>query len=172
MEPLGGGWGGGGGGGPPSPRGSGELVLDLPDLHAGATQIVLVECRGSSLAARFADPEVRVRLGFDPAAGGPREHRTARASIAVDPRHAAGDLRDPEVEKNHTIAVLAQAMHDMAVAAADSRWIEADRVLRRGLRLARQRFPSGDDPDLGRLVEMAERFREVLRGYVDRFRDA
>jgi len=60
--------------------------------------------------------------------------------------------------------------HDLE-AARESRWAEADGSLQRALRFARVQFPSAEDPDLRRVVDMAEEFRGVLRRYVGRFRD-
>ncbi len=160
------------------PGEAGELLVDLPDLNRGATGVVLCRLRGHR---RFLDGgTVRAVLEFREAGQDRPRQVAADARIEAHPRRGAGDeddvlgdaaLRDPEVRKNFTIAELAQAMHDMARDAADKRWAEADRVLRRAVTAARQRYPSGDDQDLARVREMAEGHLRTLQRYLDRFRD-
>src|SRR5690606_353019 len=80
-------------------------------------------------------------------------------------------LRDPEVRKNYTIAVLAEGMHEMAVLSTARRWAAADRALQNALRFSRAQFGSDDDVDVARVRAMAEAYSTTLSRYVDRFRD-
>lgn len=155
----------------------GRVVLRLADFGAEATSVVLVECR--LRAARTADGsgvEVAARLSFREAVSGRSRELVARARIdgCADERREQdghGALADAEVRKNYTIAVLAQAMHEMAEHAAAARWADAERSLARGQRFAREHFPSGDDPDVERVFDISEGYRKALCDYVDRFRD-
>jgi Ca-activated chloride channel family protein len=153
----------------------GEYAIDLPDLNAGATQVVLVECRlRGDLAFEPAGEALEVRASLHGRAAGTEARLVefpARATLAAR-RGAEESLVDAEVAKNHTIARVAQGLHDMAVAAQQQRWAAADAALRDALRLAERRFPSGEDEDLARVTKMARQYRQTLRAHLDRFRDA
>src|SRR5262249_40535183 len=88
-----------------------------------------------------------------------------RDGAACDP------LADAEVKKNHTIAVLAQGMHDMAEQAQQGRWAEADRALRRAIDTARAPLPHLDDKDVCLVLGMADGHARPRLPYVDRVRD-
>lgn len=147
-----------------------ELVVDLPDLNADATQIVVAECRVRDPYEDRSRIRVTAKLEFRVAEGGERRELEQSAVLDVRRAHREG-VEDAEVRKNHAIARVAESLHEMAVSARDSRWVDADRSLKRGLEFAREQFPSGEDEDLRRVTKMAEDYRRVLRGYVDRFRD-
>jgi uncharacterized protein YegL len=150
-------------------RERGGLVVALPDMNRGMTAVVLLRCRcdrragGGRLAVHA---ELRAVAAQDHA---PIELRES-ARLRVD--EAAGDgLDDPEVRKNHTIAVLAQGLHEMAACAQDGRWADADRALRRALESARRSLPHAEDPDVRAVLQMAEDHGRTLARHVDRFRD-
>jgi Ca-activated chloride channel homolog len=147
----------------------GSHRIELPHLNADATQVVLAVVRSVGVRPAAART-VRATLRWRDVANGAPRSATADRSLAATP--AADRLADPEVRKNFVIARVADGMHRMAEHARAERWVEADRELQKALRIAERRFPSGDDADVGRLVDMANRFRAVLRGYLDRFRDA
>ncbi len=146
-----------------------RLEVDLPNLNRGATGVVLVVCRARSRSSagelRLA---VRGELSFR--AKGEKRHVEVDEALTV----LAGRqelLRDPEVRKNYTIAVLAEGMHEMAVLSTARRWAAADRALQNALRFSRAQFGSDDDVDVARVRAMAEAYSTTLSRYVDRFRD-
>lgn len=146
----------------------GALEIQLPDMNRGMTSVVLLECRAGEVRP---EQSLSVRVGLRARAvdGGVLDllgHATLRgADFGGDP------LVDEEVAKNHTIAVLAQGMHRMAQFAELQRWADADRALCAAIDGARRRLPSCEDPDVGRVLEMAEGHARTLRRYVDRFGD-
>jgi hypothetical protein len=149
------------------------LVVDLPDLNRDATGVVLLALR-TSRRVRWEERErlaVRARLDYREAGTDRLRTAHAEASVGLEPGSSRDPLADPELRKNFTIAELAQAMHDMAQAASCQRWAAADSVLRSAVAVARQRFPSGEDQDLVRVLTMAEDCQRTLRQHVDRFRD-
>ncbi|MBK8980103.1 MAG: VWA domain-containing protein [Planctomycetes bacterium] len=158
---------------------SGQVRIELPDLYAGGTQVVIamLRLRHAALDGGLLGDRA---LGGEPMAIGAElvwRDVTTDASHALRQQvsirtDADGDpLADAEVRKNFTIARVAQALHDMAVAAAARRWVEADRALQDALAFADRTFPSHEDEDLRRVTDMARRFRDTLRAYLDRFRD-
>lgn len=142
------------------------LSLDLPDLNAGATGVVVVECRVDGDPGR--DLAADVRLDFDRATTGRAATETAHTTLAL--RAGGRSEIDLEVQKNHAIAVLAQGLADMAEACTARRWADADRALRLARDEANRLFP-GDDPDLQRVRDIAAGHARTLQRYVDRFRD-
>jgi len=144
-----------------------RIVVELPDLNAGVTGIVMVRCRIFDTSCD--DLAVRAELGFEVAATG--RSTTERASAEL--RLGSGGRRletDLEVQKNHAIAVLAQGMRDMAEASENKRWSDADRALRLARDEAQRLFP-GNDPDLQLVRDMVAGHARTLQRYVDRFRD-
>jgi len=140
--------------------------LDLPDLNAGATGVVVVRCRVDPYAAESLRADAS--LDFDTATTGRPTHAAAHAELSL---RAEGRAQvDLEVQKNHAIAVLAQGLRDMALACEGKRWADADRCLRLARDEAQRLFP-GDDQDLQRVRDIAAGHARTLQRYVDRFRD-
>jgi hypothetical protein len=146
------------------------FAVDLPDLNRGVTAVVLATLTVDRTLAEPTSVRVGARIDYrQPASGAPRRVEVDE-TLSVDPR-AGARLSDPEVRKNFTIAVLAQGMHDMAVAASASRWRDAEAVLRRALDFARRQYPGNDDEDLQRVRQMVEDQRRTLGRHLERFRD-
>jgi Mg-chelatase subunit ChlD len=138
-------------------RDGARWVIDLPDLNLGLTQVVLAELRACGVPARRR-VGVTARLRYHD------EERRAPASVEAGaslPVRASGaaPLADPEVRKNHTIAVLAQAVRDMAEAWAEGNGRMALSLLHRALGLAWAAYPNIDDADV-------ERVRGIVQDYV------
>lgn len=151
-------------------QGPGAIRIDLPDMNAGLTSVVMVRCSVERQAAYEGEGILAVRAVLE--ARNAIEHtplrETATVTLGIDP-FAGEPLADVSVRKNQTIALLAQGMHDMAREAADRRWVAADRHLRAALTTARQRFPSREDVDVRAVLEMAESHERTLLRHIDRF---
>lgn len=143
-----------------------RLFVELRDLNAGATGVVLVACRVGRDGPRTLP--VRAELRYDTAAGDHRGAVSAEATLRTEDR--AAPQVDLEVRKNHAIAVLAQGLREMATASEQKRWADADRALRLARDESQRLFP-GDDPDLQRVRDIAAGHARTLQRYVDRFRD-
>lgn len=141
----------------------GEVVVDLRDLNAGVTGVVLVTCRVDDPARARADAE----LTFTSAASMRSERAAAAASLSDN--HGSRQV-DLEVQKNHAIAILAQGLRDMASACDERRWANADRALRLAGDEAERVFP-GADADVQRVRDVVAGHSRTLRRYVDRFRE-
>jgi Mg-chelatase subunit ChlD len=147
------------------PRGGG-LQIDLRDLNAGCTGVVIVRCR---VADGAREPlAVRAELRFETATTERRGEASAQATLSL--RADERPEVDVEVRKNHAIAVLAQGLADMARASEERRWAEADRALQLARDESQRLFP-GEDPDLQRVRDIAAGHARTLLRYVDRFRD-
>jgi hypothetical protein len=134
------------------------------------TAVVLMRLRCRRRAGPGALLAVRAGLRATAAAGDRPIDLEGRARLQVEDRRT-DPLADVEVRKNHTIAVLAQGMHDMAAAAQERRWAAAESALQEALEVARERLPNAEDADYRAVLEMAEGHARTLRKWVDRFRD-
>lgn len=143
-----------------------ELDLDLPDLNAGATGVVMLRVRARPGAR--GPIEADAILTFRSATTGRSGRESARAELGLEA--AARPQFDVEVQRNAAIAVLAQGLADMAKACDERRWAAADRALRLARDEAQRLFP-GEDQDLQRVREIAAGHLRTLQRYVDRFRD-
>lgn len=143
-----------------------QLRFDLRDLNAGATGVVMVQCRAAAGAEQ--PLVVHAEMTFDSATKGRRETERNSAELRLGGRSAP--QFDLEVQKNHAIAVLAQGLHDMAEACESKRWAEADRALRLAIDEQKRLFP-GTDPDLQRVRDIAAGHSRTLQRHLDRFRD-
>jgi hypothetical protein len=79
---------------------------------------------------------------------------------------AAGDmLRDTEVGKNFTIAQLAQAIRDMAVAVEAKHFKEAETLINAAIAKTQHRYPHLEDEDVSRTLKIAQKYQESLKKY-------
>jgi hypothetical protein len=74
-------------------------------------------------------------------------------------------LRDTEVGKNFTIALLAQAIRDMAAECESQRYREAERLLTAAISKTYQRYPNLEDEDISRTLFIAQKYQEVVKRY-------
>lgn len=145
------------------------FAVSLPDLNAAVTAVVLARLQRCGRGGDDEPLRVQARLDYRAAANDRRRSVEVAENLTLDPRRQP--LRDAELRKNYTIAVLAEGMQAMAAAAAGSRWAAADGELGRALQFAREQFPSVEDQDVRRVLDMAEDYRRTLGRYLDRFRD-
>jgi Ca-activated chloride channel family protein len=142
---------------------AGGVSLKLDNMNQGLTQVVMLHFRVSSdtdpsnlpVTVRFTyqdldeQPVVKLRQAFLNVTDGP-----------------AGDmLLDSEVGKNYHVALLAQAIHDMAVACESRRYQEAENLLTRAIGKTDLRYPSRQDADINRTLQIAEKYQAALRKY-------
>jgi hypothetical protein len=78
----------------------------------------------------------------------------------------AGDmLRDTEVGKNFSIALLAQAIRDMAVEVEAKRYKEAESLLTAAIARTYNRYPHLEDEDISRTLLIAQKYQDAIRKY-------
>lgn len=150
-----------------------RIDVRLADLNAGVTGVLLAHCR---VLGELRDGDAaRAAVAFRSAARGRDDVVRAEAVLALELGRrgsglAAAGSPDVEVRKNAAIAVLSQGLADMALAAEQKRWPDADRVLRLAGDEAQRLFP-GDDADVQRVRTIVQGHQQTLRRYVDRFRE-
>ncbi|MET0626001.1 MAG: VWA domain-containing protein [Pyrinomonadaceae bacterium] len=146
-------------------RTEGGLKIKLDNMNQGLTQVVLMRfrVRPRALDAANARPSVRVNFSYYDLEQKRRVVKNEEAALRVG---AGGDmLRDTEVGKNFTIALLAQAIRDMAAEVEAKHYREAERLLGTAIATARRRYPHLDDEDISRTLNIARKYQESLSKY-------
>ena len=146
-------------------EGNGHVSIKLDNMNQGMTQVIMMRFRASSSGLRGSSPSVRVRLSYRDLDGNDRVVKTDETFLKVRDRWYGKMLKDNEVAKNYTIAVLAQAIHEMAAAWEARQYGEAERVLDAAIAKARQLYPTQEDEDIARTLTIARKYQEVIRRY-------
>jgi hypothetical protein len=151
----------------------GRLTIAIDTLNLGMTEVAIVEfepCRPTDQRTRL---PVRASLSFvpsttDDACAPVRLEQVA--SIDLVASATCVEPTDPEVRKNHTLAVLGQAMFDVATACDGSRFEVARNAADTGLATARARYPKTDDADLNAAMSMLTGFGDAITRRLDAHR--
>ncbi|MBO0720559.1 MAG: VWA domain-containing protein [Blastocatellia bacterium] len=141
------------------------VTLKLENMNQGMTQVVLLRFR---LAERSQLPTrlpVRVRFSYYDLEQKKQISKTQESSLTVRHGPPADLLKDPEVAKNYTIALLAQAIHDMAEACEMRRFQEAEHLLTAAIDQTYIRYPYLDDPDIRRTLSIAQNYQNNLKKF-------
>jgi Ca-activated chloride channel family protein len=141
------------------------VSLKLDNMNSGLTQVIMMRFRvkpGTRYGSRL---PVNVRFTYYDIEQKRQvvKNETAFLTIKEEGAAAADMLRDGEVAKNYSIALLAQAIHDMAVAVEAGRLKDAENLLTAAIATTYQRYPNADDEDITRTRMVAQKYQEVLR---------
>jgi hypothetical protein len=146
----------------PQVRGN-SIALKLDNMNSGLTQVIMLRFRlrrGSSYSSRL---PVNVRFTYYDLEQKRQVVKTEAVYLTVKEGSTGDLLRDGEVAKNYTIALLAQAIRDMAVAAESGRLKEAEKLLTAAIARTYQRYPNLEDEDITRTLMVAQKYQEVIR---------
>lgn len=146
-------------------RTEGGLKIKLDNMNQGLTQVVMMRLRVRPRAfdAPSARPSVRVNFSYYDREQKRRVVKTEEAALRAG---AGGDmLRDTEVGKNFTIALLAQAIRDMAAEVEAQRYREAERLINTAIATTQRRYPNLQDEDISRTLHIAQKYQESLKKY-------
>jgi Ca-activated chloride channel family protein len=143
----------------------GAVTIKLDNMNQGLTQVVLLRFRLARWARDNARLPVRVRFTYYDLERKRQITRTEESFIEIAEGVRGGMLKDTEVSKNYTIAMLAQAIHDMAVEFEARRFQEAENRLTDALSEAYYSYPHLEDEDIARNVMIAKRYQDILRRY-------
>ena len=143
------------------------LRIKLDNMNQGLTQVVMMrfKVRPGALDGPSARPSVRVRLSYYDIEQKRPVTKQEETALSVGGARAGDMLRDTEVGKNFTIALLAQAIRDMAVEVEAKRYPEAERLLNAAIDTTRRRYPHLEDEDVSRTLNIARKYQESLNKY-------
>lgn len=140
-----------------------EVTLKLDNMNSGLTQVVLLRFRPSPWARDNSRLSVRVRLSYYDLDQNKQVVKTQESFLTVREGSSRDMLKDHEVAKNYSIAQLAQAIRDMAVACESQHYQEAEHLLTAAIAKVYQRYPNLEDEDITRTLLVAEKYQGVLR---------
>ncbi|MEA2173465.1 MAG: Ca-activated chloride channel [Blastocatellia bacterium] len=142
-----------------------SVSLKLDNMNSGLTQVVLLRFR---LAHRGEDDSrlpVRVRLTYYDLEQKRQVVKTQEVFLTLKDGAPVDMLKDDEVGKNFSIALLAQAIHDMAAAVEGQHFQEAEKLLTSAIARTYQRYPNLEDEDITRTLLIAQKYQDVLKKY-------
>jgi hypothetical protein len=146
-------------------RREGGVSLKLDNMNQGLTQVVLLRFKVRPRGADAARPTVRVNFSYYDIERKTRVVKKEEASLAVGAGPAGDMLRDTEVGKNFAIALLAQAIRDMAVEVEARRYKEAESLLTAAIAATYIRYPHLEDEDISRTLLIAQKYQDAIRKY-------
>lgn len=146
-------------------RGEGRLKIKLDNMNQGLTQVVMLRFRAKRGGVDGARPTVRVHFSYHDLEQKRRVIKKEEASLSFGGGPAGDALRDPEVGKNFTIALLAQSIRDMAAAVEAQRYKDAEHLLNAAIAKTHQRYPHLEDEDISRTLLIAQKYQEMVRKY-------
>jgi Mg-chelatase subunit ChlD len=141
------------------------LKIKLDNMNQGLTQVVLLRFRVRPRATDAARPSVRVNFNYYDIERKKQVGANEETLLTLKEGPAGDTLRDPEVGKNYTIALLAQAIRDMAAAVEAQRYKDAERLLNAAVAKTYQRYPHLEDDDISRTLSIAQKYQEMVRKY-------
>jgi Mg-chelatase subunit ChlD len=144
---------------------NGLVTIKLDNMNQGLTQVVLMRFKLSRRVRDNARLPVRVRFTYYDLEQKRQITRTEESFVSVAEGARGGMLRDTEVGKNYSIAILAQAIHDMAEAAEARRYPEAESLLTTAIAETYYRYPTLQDEDISRTLMIARKYQDVIRRY-------
>jgi Ca-activated chloride channel homolog len=148
------------------PQASGNgLRIKLDNMNSGMTQVVLLRFKLARRPPYYWRLPVRVRFTYYDLEQDRQVVKTEESFLIWKNGPTSEMLRDEEVGKNYTVALLAQAIHDMAAASEAHRYREAESLLTDAIARSYQRYPHMEDEDVSRTLMIARKYQEILRRY-------
>lgn len=144
------------------------VKLKLDNMNLGLTQVVLLRFR---LAGKKPDNlrlPVKVRFTYYDLEHKKQVVKTHESCITVRDCLPDDMLKDTEVAKNYSIALLAQAIRNMAAAYEARHFREAENLLTDAIAETCERYPNLEDKDIRRTLSIARKYQESLKEYNSR----
>ncbi len=144
------------------PKTSGRTVrIHLDNMNSGMTEVVLV--RFSHDAGQTKEFPVQVRLRYHDLERNKNVTLEDQAVLSSGDTGRRGELDDPAVAKNYTIAELAQSIKDMAKDCESGRYRDAEAGVAATVARTDRWYPHMEDADIKRNYDMAVKYRDLLR---------
>ena len=138
-----------------------SVALKLDNMNQGLTQVVLLRFKAAPHSIPKSSLAVRVRFTYYDISQKKQVVQTQDSSITFKPSGAG--WKDDEVRKNYTIALLAQAIREMAVSWEMRHYGEAESLLTTAIARTRRSYPSLEDEDIARTLAIAEKYQKAIR---------
>jgi hypothetical protein len=138
-------------------------------MNQGLTQVVLLRFRLAERISTLARLPVRVRFTYYDLERKRQIVKTEESFLTVKDGRPGDMLKDPEVGKNYSIALLAQAIRDMARAYEAQRFQEAENLIATAIVKTYQRYPHLEETDIMRTLSIAQKYQNELRKYTQQW---
>ena len=138
-----------------------KIKINLDNMNSGMTEVIMVRFKQTSEVHHSSRQQVKVKLSYYDL--GLKREVTKKEKTSVSFKGRA--LTDSSVAKNATIAVLAQAIRDMAASCEAGNTRRAERQISAAISATHERYPHMEDPDIERTLAMAKNYRRALREY-------
>lgn len=147
-----------------------RVNLKLDDMNQGLTEVVLMRFKLKKETTKhyFA---VKVRLSYYDLERRREIVKEDEVFLTVGNTSSTDMLKDQEVRKNFTVAVLAQAIYDMAQAWENKNYQKAEVIASAALARAFERYPNLEDKDILYTLNILQRYQESVRKYNHQARD-
>jgi hypothetical protein len=134
-------------------------------MNQGLTQVVLLRFQLARKLADNARLPIKVSLTYYDLEQKKQVTKTQESFVTVKNSSPGDLLQDTEVGKNYSIALLAQAIHDMAAACEAQRYQEAEKLLGAAILQTYHRYPHMEDKDIIRTLSIARKYQDTLKKY-------
>jgi hypothetical protein len=141
------------------------VTLKLDNMNNGLTQVILLRFRLAENRSPYSRLPVRVRFTYYDLEQRKQIVKTQESFLTVTGGRPGDQLKDPEVGKNYSIALLAQAIRDMAAACEARRYQEAEKVITDAIAGTNRRYPNLDEADIARTLTIAKKYQDELKKY-------
>lgn len=148
-----------------------RVNLHLDDMNSGLTEVVLMrfKVRGEKTARQRLP--VHVRLSYYDLEQ-KREIVKEQESFVVVNNSPSEMLKDQEVRKNFTVAQLAQAIYDMALAWENKSYQKAEIIASAALSRAFERYPNLEDKDILYTLNILQKYQDSISKHNRQLRDS
>jgi hypothetical protein len=141
------------------------VKIKLDNMNHGLTQVIMLRFRLANRSMFSSSLSVNVRLSYYDTEQKEQVVKIQESYLTAKDGPPGDMLKDPEVEKNYSIAQLAQAIRDMAAACEERRYQEAENLLASAIKKTYRRYPHMEDADIARTLTMAQKYRGQIRKY-------
>lgn len=153
-------------------HGQTRVRLNLDDMNTGLTEVVMMRFkmkRQQDVGRRL---PVRVRLSYYDLEQKREVVNEQETFMTVSNSSSVEMLKDQEVRKNFTVAVMAQAIYDMAVAWENKNFQKAEIIASAALSRAFERYPNLEDKDILYTLNILQKYQDTVSRYNRQLRGA
>jgi Mg-chelatase subunit ChlD len=154
-------------------HGANRVQIKLDDMNQGLTEVVMMRFkakRGQS-TTRERLP-VRVRLSYYDLEQRREVVKEEETFLSVGNSSFVEMLKDQEVRKNFTVAQLAQAIYEMALAWESKSYQKAEIIASAALSRAFERYPNLEDRDILYTLNILQKYQEAVSRHNRQRREA
>lgn len=149
-----------------------RINLKFDDMNQGLTEVVMMRFKLRGERTTKQRLPVRARLSYYDLEQKREVVKEQEVFVTVSNNASVEMLRDQEVRKNFTVATLAQAIYDMAVAWENKNYQKAEMIASAALARAFERYPNLEDKDILYTLNILQQYQESIGKHNRQLRNA